>query len=55
LTDQNLRDFKSQKAFLFLYGIITYKDIFKKPHWTSFCVYYKPPALDLEDCGGEAK
>jgi hypothetical protein len=37
-------------AILYLYGIVTYEDIFKRPHRTTFCMYLLPSLDTLASC-----
>jgi hypothetical protein len=35
---------------LYMYGIIRYDDVFKKTHWTTFCVYLAPDLATFSSC-----
>jgi hypothetical protein len=55
LTQEARNIIEQRRGILYAYGAIIYTDIFKKSHRTSFCLFYKSPVLDLQDCGGEIR
>jgi hypothetical protein len=42
ITAADIDIFKNSKGILYLFGEITYEDIFKIPHWTTFCMFLAP-------------
>jgi hypothetical protein len=39
LTPENIASMKAEKTPIQVFGKVTYTDIFKKPHWTTFSFY----------------
>ncbi|HKV92989.1 MAG TPA: hypothetical protein VJW20_10610 [Candidatus Angelobacter sp.] len=35
---------------IYVYGMISYRDIFKREHWTHFCSWYSPEAKGFMSC-----
>lgn len=50
LTKPILDDIIGLRAFIVVYGDITYIDIFGASHWTHYCRYVTAPALISEQC-----
>lgn len=40
LTDAEITDLKEGRTWIAIHGRTTYKDVFKVPHWTQFCVWH---------------
>jgi hypothetical protein len=49
LSQASMDDIKSGKFKIFVYGTITYDDVFNCPHWTKFCVHLQSD-LKYESC-----
>jgi hypothetical protein len=47
LTESEVRDYESGDLQMFIHGKITYVDIFKCEHWTTFVLYSNPEQLDI--------
>jgi hypothetical protein len=54
LDGQNYKAIEDGTLKFYFYGLVTWRDIFKQPHYMTYCLFYKSPVLNLEDCGGEA-
>jgi hypothetical protein len=35
---------------IYVYGTMTYQDVFKNPHFTNYCFFYSPPSVSPTDC-----
>jgi len=51
ITKEDIERIKSGKSFLYVYGKITYQDVFGKEHYTTFCEVLEPDLIDMADCG----
>jgi|GEM_PF-3941218 len=45
-----MKELRSGKKTLYMYGLITYEDVFHHPHWTKFCVYLSPDLAGFGAC-----
>lgn len=50
LTAEHLALLKSGEHIVWVHGKITYKDVFKCDHWTTFCVKLNPSTLQFASC-----
>jgi hypothetical protein len=46
----HINDMKSGKLILYLFGMITYEDVFKEPHCTTFCMFLSPSLNAFMTC-----
>ena len=46
----DISDLASGKKILYMFGLITYEDIFKQSHWTKFCMYLSPDLTTFTGC-----
>lgn len=46
LTPELLNILRTQKLHLYVHGRIDYHDIFKKPHWITFCYFWRSPEFN---------
>ncbi len=44
-SEDDVQDIKNNKLFLFVYGETRYRDIFNKPHRTTWCFYNPEPSV----------
>jgi hypothetical protein len=42
-TDSEVLSLKEGKSYVAAYGVVTYRDVFKVPHWTKFCSWIAEP------------
>jgi hypothetical protein len=49
-TKTDIDDLASGKNILYMFGLITYEDIFKQPHWTKFCMYLSTDLTAFTGC-----
>jgi hypothetical protein len=50
-TKEHIDALKSGKWIYYIYGIISYEDVFERKHQTSFCVYLTPSLDQMLSCG----
>lgn len=49
-TAQNIQTYRSGSQILYLFGHVTYEDIYGKPHYTTFCMYLLADLSAFGDC-----
>jgi hypothetical protein len=49
-TKEDIDNIASGKIIYYLYGQITYADIFRNAHETTFCMYLKRDMTEFEHC-----
>lgn len=52
VTPPHLETVKRKEAFIFLYGSVTYEDVFSGHHWMTFCFVLNPDASSWHTCNG---
>lgn len=49
-TKKEVDDLINEKAVLYITGSVTYRDIFKKSHWSTFCLQLRPDRTAFNWC-----
>jgi hypothetical protein len=49
-TDEEVGAIKDGRGLLVVYGVVTYDDVFKRPHWTKFCIEAPRQASSTSGC-----
>jgi hypothetical protein len=50
MTRQEMDGVRAGRNILYLYGLLTYEDIFGRPHWTKFCLYLQKDLTGFSVC-----